>query len=427
MPIKKISKALKGAIASQKRVSTIVALDIGTENVKALICQPDGTGELTITGFGRSKQGLNDMKTGAIADIQAVVENCDKALRQAEQQSGDRAKNVVVGIAGELIKGITNSLKVERDDPEKPLDADELDGIVKIVQADAYDEAKHEVSLELGTKEVELKLVNSAIVSIKIDGYKVTNPISFQGKEVEVQLYTAFAPLVHIGAIEHVVRDLDLDLIAVAAEPFAVARGVVGDDVEASLNAILIDVGGGTTDIAVLRDGGLEGTSMFGIGGRSFTRVISRDLGVSFEEAETMKLGLSQGELKGDSKTKVVEALTKNINVWIEGIHLALAEFDWLDYLPSKILLCGGGSSLELLQDKLRQVDWQKGLAFSKIPDVQFIESTEVVGITDTTGGNMDHTTITAMGLARVGSDTTYGFSQSKKSVKGRVDGILAN
>ncbi len=73
--------------------------------------------------------------------------------------------------------------------------------------------------------------------------------------------------MIHIGAIERTTKELDLDLVAVAAEPFAVARAVVGNDVDNQLSAILIDVGGGTTDIAIVDDGGVEGTKMFGIGG----------------------------------------------------------------------------------------------------------------------------------------------------------------
>lgn len=65
---------------------------------------------------------------------------------------------------------------------------------------------------------------STALVSIHIDGYKVSNPIGFQGKDVSVQIYTAFAPMVHIGALERVAEDLALELVAVAAEPFAVSR-----------------------------------------------------------------------------------------------------------------------------------------------------------------------------------------------------------
>ena len=84
--------------------------------------------------------------------------------------------------------------------------------------------------------------------------------------------------MVHIGALEKVAEDLALDLVAVAAEPFAVSRSVLGTDSNSTFTAILADVGGGTTDIAVVNDGGVEGTRMFGIGGRSFTRTIMNEL-----------------------------------------------------------------------------------------------------------------------------------------------------
>ncbi len=83
--------------------------------------------------------------------------------------------------------------------------------------------------------------------------------------------------MIHIGALERTAQELDIDLLAVAAEPFAVSRSVIGDDPNATMSAILMDVGGGTTDIAVINDGGVQGTKMFGIGGRAYTRAVERD------------------------------------------------------------------------------------------------------------------------------------------------------
>ena len=231
--------------------------------------------------------------------------------------------------------------------------------------------------------------------------------------------------MVHIGAIERVVRDLDLDLVAVAAEPFAVARSVVGDDPNANISAVLIDVGGGTTDIAVLRDGGLEGTRMFGIGGRSFTRTIARDLGLEFADAEELKISLSSGDISEEQRHQVEASIKKTLGVWIQGVQLAMSEFDWLDYLPHKILLCGGGSSLELLREALKSKSWRKDLPFSKDPVTQLIEVADVAEIKDASGKLNDHTMITAMGLARVGNDT-LGFD-TNASVRGRISKVLEN
>jgi len=402
----------------------LIALDIGTEYIKALIGRVED-GEITIVGMGRAHQGLSDMQAGAVADIGAVVENCDSALNQAEQQAGVSARGAIIGIAGELVKGTTTTVRVARKQPDKALDMAEVERIIKLVQERAEAKAKQQLAWELGGKNIDVKLVNSALVGIEIDGYTVTNPIGFQGRDVVVQLYTAFAPLVHIGALERVAEQLDLDLLAVAAEPFAVARSVIGDDQTNTMSAILMDVGGGTTDIAVINDGGVQGTKMFGIGGRAYTRGVERDLAVDFDLAEKLKVALAQGKVPPKQVKNVENALRKTLDVWMSGVELALGEFTKLDHLPHKLLLCGGGSSLDMLMDRLHDADWHKKLPFTRKPVVQHIHPDQVVGITDETGKVTDHTFITAMGLLRVGLDTVQYNGTGASSVKEKIDRIL--
>lgn len=401
----------------------IVALDIGTEYVKALVARIDGEA-MEIVGVGRTHQRLSDMYSGAIADIAGVVRNCEDALVQAEDQAGVRATRVIIGIAGELVKGNTNTIRYRRPYPDRPLDDGEMELIINKVQERAAAKAQKQIALETGSDEVEVKLVNSALVSIHIDGYKVSNPIGFQGKDVAVQIYTAFAPMVHIGALERVADELSMELIAVAAEPFAVSRSVLGDDANSNFTAILIDVGGGTTDIAVVDDGGVEGTRMFGIGGRSFTRTIANELEVSFDKAEKLKVNLDDDRIKPSVKEEAEEALDKTVTVWSAGVALALGEFTAVDHLPNRILLCGGGSSLKQLVEALQGDDWHKDLPFTRKPSVHHIHPSEVIGITDKTGVITDHTFITAMGLLRVGYDTIIGGGDSE-SVKGKFDKLL--
>jgi cell division protein FtsA len=402
----------------------LVALDIGTEFVKALIGKVED-GQIEIIGVGRARQKLSDIQAGAIADIGGVVENCDDALNEAEKQAGVSVRSAIIGIAGELVKGTTTTVRVSRKQPEKSLDVAEVERIVKLVQERAEAKAKKQLAWELGGKNIDVRLVNSALVGIEIDGYPVTNPIGFQGRDVVVQLYTAFAPLIHIGALERVAEQLDLDLVAVAAEPFAVARSVIGDDQSASLSAILMDVGGGTTDIAVIDDGGVQGTKMFGIGGRAYTRGVERDLGVEFETAEQLKLGLSDNKVPQRQVPAVEAALGKILDVWMSGVELGLGEFTKLDHLPHRLLLCGGGSSLELLMNRLHDSDWYTHLPFTRKPIVQYINPDQVVGITDKTGKVTDHTFITAMGLLRVGLDTLQYSGGGGDSLEDRLDRIL--
>lgn len=402
----------------------LVGLDIGTEYVKALVAKVVDD-KLEVIGVGRAHQEQADMQAGAIADIGAVVRNCDEALSQAEQQSGVSARTAVIGIAGELVKGTTTTIRCTRKDADKPLDVPELERIISLVQNRAEERAKQQLAWELGGKEVEIRLVNSALVGIDIDGYRVTNPVGFQGKDVIVQLYTAFAPLIHIGALERTAQELDLDLLAVAAEPFAVARSVIGDDPNATMSAILMDVGGGTTDIAVINEGGVQGTKMFGIGGRAYTRTLERELGVDFVKAEELKLALSTGKLPQNKQVAAERLLSKTLNVWTDGVELALSEFDKLDHLPNRVLLCGGGSSLHLLMEKLSQSNWHKDLPFTRKPVVQHIKPSQVVGIEDKTGDVSDHTFITALGLLRVGLDTLQQDNRSANSVREKLDRML--
>lgn len=401
----------------------IVGLDIGTEFVKALIARVDHD-DIEIVGVGRTRQDVSDMHSGAIADIAGVVRNCEDALSQAEDEAGLQAKRAIIGIAGELVKGVTDTIRYRRPQPDRPLDEAEMEFIIQKVHERAQTKAQKQIALETGNQEVEVKLVNSALVSIHIDGYKVSNPIGFQGKDVAVQIYTAFAPMVHIGALERVADELALNLVAVAAEPYAVSRSVLGNDASSNFTAILADVGGGTTDIAVVNDGGVEGTKMFGIGGRSFTRTIEHELGLDYKAAEKLKVNLEHEQIKPKVRAAAEAAIDKTLEVWLSGVELALSDFDSLDHLPNRMLLCGGGASLAKLVDALEANDWYTDLPFTKRPRIQLITPEDVVGIKDLTKKASDHTFITAMGLLRVGYDT-IGTRATEDSLRDKLNRLV--
>ncbi len=390
--------------ARQPQAKYLLALDIGTEFVKALIGEIKGS-EIEIIGVGRQRQRLTDMQGGAVTDIRGVVENCDAALRMAEKMAGVVAKDVVIGIAGELVKGASTTVRYKRAASSEPIDMTELKKILDRVQYRAFERAREQLTWETGMKEIEVKLVNTAIVDVQIDGYRVTNPVGFQGRDVSIQLFNAFAPMVHLGALQSVARDLDLNLVNIAAEPFAVAKSVGAQD-SSEFSAIFIDIGGGTTDIALVNNGGVEGTKMFAIGGRSFTKRIAQVAGVSFEKAEEMKLAYSAGTIGVKAKKAVEEAVDSDIKVWLSGVELSLAEFDRVDHLPAKIMLCGGGTGLPQIVAALKGNDWYKNLPFARKPVISHISPSEVTRVIDKTGQLTSYADITPMGLANLGLDT---------------------
>jgi cell division protein FtsA len=406
---------LKSKAAKPDSRRFLVSLDIGTEFVKALVCEvKDGRAE--VIGVGRQRQRLTDMAGGAVTDIAGVVENCDSALRMAEEMSGVVAKDVVIGIAGELVKGATTTIRYKRSQPQVPIDLAELRKILDRVQFRAFDRAREQLTWETGQKDLDVQLVNTAIVDVQIDGYRVTNPVGFQGRDVSIQLFNAFAPMVHLGALQSVAADLDLNLVSIAAEPFAVAKSVGGQE-SGEFSAIFMDIGGGTTDIALVNNGGVEGAKMFAIGGRAFTKRIAQVAGVSFEKAEEMKLGYSAGTLNAKGVKSVQEAVLGDIEVWLSGVELSLSEFNKVDHLPSKILLCGGGTGLPEVMAVLKG-DWYKQLPFARKPSVSHISPTEVEKVIDKTGKLTSFADITPMGLANVGLDALAGGTTTDSLIR---------
>ena len=131
-----------------------------------------------------------------------------------------------------------------------------------------------------------------------------------------------------------------------------------------------------------------------GLDYRAYTRGIERDLSVDFDQAEELKVGLSTNKAPTQKRPAIEASLGKTADVWLGGIELALAEFTKLDHLPHRLFLCGGGSSLDLLMDRLEKTDWYKALPFTRKPTVNHIRPEQVAGITDLTGDVNDHTFI---------------------------------
>lgn len=390
-----------------------LALDIGTAVAKALVVKVDfknGRGE--IVGVGREPQQLGDMHSGAVSNIEGVVATADKAITKACEMAKAEPNQAVLGIAGELVKGAKTTVHYERLKPDSKITINELREIVGQVQKRAFAKVRKQLAWETGHSEIDVKLINAAVVDVHIDGYRITNPVGFQGKDVSIGIFNAYAPLIHLGALQTIAADLHLDLLSITAEPYAVARAVSEDADD--FGAIFIDIGGGTTDIAVVHKGGVEGTKMLAIGGRTFTKRLGEELGKSFVEAEKIKLRYSAGRLSPEGMVKVKEFLDSDIRVWLSGIELALSEFKNVDLLPSRIFLCGGGSLLPGIKEALLSPKWTDSLPFAKQPAVNHLRPKDVKDLRDKTRQLKDPTDITPMALASVavelaGEDTVVG------------------
>ena len=397
----------------------IAALDIGTEYAKALVVsvdrEDDGTLVGTVRGSGRQRQGLAHMQSGTVSDIDAVVANCRTAMDAAVAMAGRRPIAAVIGIAGELVKGTTSTLTTRREDARRPLDDAELERLVTRAQERALREAEERIRWESGLDRLDVRLVHAAIVEMTIDGYPVSNPIGFTGAQVELHLFNAFAPMVHLGALQSVANALGIDLLGVIAEPYAVATcldpGELGD-----AGAVFVDVGGGTTDVALVRGGGIGGTKMLALGGRAFTKGLAEALATSFGEAETVKLAAAD-----DARPEVGATLLEDARIWRSGVELMIGDLAGTDLLPGRILLCGGGADLPQVAAVLAEDGWWERLPFSRRPKVRLLRPDEVVGLRDATGTLVSRQDVTPLALAHQALILDAGASAVDRAMRGVV------
>ena len=394
---------LFGNISFGKDSNLVLALDIGTEVVKALIFRIEkSTKQGVVVGVGRVAQKVGNMQSGAVSDISGVIESSRQAIALAKQKAGiKRVEKSIIGIAGELVKGTTTTVHYERVNPEMHIGVPELKMIIQKVQEKALERIKRQLAWETGQNDIDVKLINAAVVDVRIDGYHVQSPVNFQGRSVSMSVFNAYAPMIHLGALQTIAGELDLELLSIAAEPYAVARSVEVEDM-LDFSAIFIDVGGGTTDIAVVRNGGLEGTKMFALGGRAFTKRLAQEFQLSFDVAEKMKLDYASGQLKPEEAEQVATLFADDCRIWLGGVELSLIEFAETDLLPSRIFLCGGGSALPGIKQALLTQEWAGTLPFSKPPQVSFLQPKDVVSIVDTTGELNNPQDMTPIGLAHL-------------------------
>lgn len=384
-----------------------LAVDIGTEFVKSAVFKVEDE-EVVILGYSRIKQKESSMYAAFIINLQAVIEACDKgigeAVAQAMQKEGEDfviPSDVIIGIAGELVHGVTIMVNVERDNPSSKITQREVDKFVEKVKKYTFSSTVEEISREMGLKASQVIEVNTAINSVYIDGIKVSNPLGYTGNELIYKVFSTFAPKIHLDSINQVTNALNLKLSKIVVEPYALAVGLQNMR-DPNANAIIIDVGGGTTDVALVSNGDIVGTKMFAIGGKVFTKRVQRELGVSYEEAEKIKIDYSNGAVDKDTDQKLTKAFEMDISTWLTGVEIALEGFQDVEEFPSQIYICGGGALLPEIQEGLLTYPWLQTLNFKKFPKVSFMFPNALNGVLDRTKSATLPMDVTPLALARM-------------------------
>lgn len=362
-----------------------LALDIGSEFAKAVIFSWDQE-KLNVLGYGKHAHNLSSFSEGIIKDLGQLIENCELAITQASLQAGVRPAEAVIGISGEQVKGFMTIVQFERSKPEVKISDKEMKGIIEKVQEVAYENSLEKFRQEVGKHNLEVKLVNAALTHIMLDGERVEDPLGVSGTRMQIGVFNAYAPLVQLSNLQKIASELGVEIMGIAAEPYTLAEAIIPED-DLSFEALIIDIGGSTTDVVVVQHQDVIGTKVFPLGGQAVTQEISQAFEIPYEEAEELKEKYSQKQLSDEAQVKKIgKAVDQALSFWKIGLKIALQEFQGTDYLPNKILVTGGGSQLPEVKEILEKLITEKDFPFSQKPVIEIITPQYFRQMTDQTG-----------------------------------------
>jgi cell division protein FtsA len=386
--------------------SNNIVLDIGTEVLKGMLFTTDSIG-VNIKKVSRIQQQEHAMKSGIIRNLDTVLENCKLCVEELTQDllEEEKPKNVIMGIAGEYIQGVSIVVNYQREENfENDVTEKEQERIIEKIKNRIEQGGKEDLSQRIGLKYEDIDILHITPTGTEIGGMPVNSLVGYKGKDVKLHFYASFAPKTYVSALKQVATNLNLKLLGIVAQPFAVARAFSGST-DSDFNAIFIDIGGGTTDVAVVEKGNITETKMYGFGGRVFTKEISKALNIEYRFAEQRKVKYSQKELTPELSKKIQTVCYNTAKLWMKTLKATFESCDDVDVFPSQIYLCGGGALLPEIKEVMLEFPWKKLLPFAVVPQIKIYTPEMLSSITDSSGKLKNVYDITPASLAKFAYD----------------------
>lgn len=251
-----------------------VGLDIGTTKIVAMIGRENEYGKLEILGLGKTKSlGVH---RGVVNNITQTIQSIQQAVQEAEMSSGLKIEDVVVGIAGQHIRSIQHSDYITRVNSDEVIDEDDIDALINQV---------HKLIMLPGEE-----ILHVLPQEYKIDGQaEIKEPIGMYGGRLEANFHVVVGQIASIRNIGRCVKNSGLGLAGITLEPLSSANAVLSQE-EKEAGVALIDIGGGTTDLAIFKDGIIRHTAVIPFGGNVITEDIKEGCSIIEKQAELLKV-----------------------------------------------------------------------------------------------------------------------------------------
>jgi len=328
----------------------IVGLDIGTTKIACIVGRKNEYGKIEILGFGKTES--IGVKRGVVANIENTVQSIKKAVELAEQKSGVEINVVNVGIAGQHIKSLQHRGNIMREDPDKEITATEIDRLTQNM---------YKLSMAPGEE-----IIDVIAQEYIIDGEGgIKQPIGMLGNTLEANFHIIIGQTAAAKNIFKCISRAGLETVNLILEPIASAESTLSEE-EKEAGVVLVDIGGGTTDIALFQDGIIRHTAVIPFGGDVVTEDVKEGCSIIIKHAEELKVKFGSALASENRDDEVVaipglrgrpakEITLKNLasiiqarmEEIIEQVYFEIKNSGFEKKLIAGIVLTGGGAQLK--------------------------------------------------------------------------------
>lgn len=334
----------------------VAAIDLGTTKIVTLIGRKNPNGKFQIVS--QSKTPSTGIKRGVVLNIEETVASIQRTVEEAQAQSGIILSDVFVGIAGQHIRSIKNRGYINRDNTESEITAEDVQKLIN----DMY-----KIPIEVG-EEILHVLPQDFIV----DNEPGVRPIGMMGRRLEANFHIVIGQTASAKNIEKCVNRVGLKVNDLILEPLASSEAVLTED-EKEAGVVLVDIGGGTTDVAMFYDGIVRHTAVIPFGGNVITNDIKEGCSILFRQAESLKVqfGSALGDMAPEDKIVTIPGISgrdpkeisfkslayiiqSRMEEIIDAVNYEIENSGYAEKLSAGIVLTGGGALLRHLSQLVK-------------------------------------------------------------------------
>lgn len=390
-------------LRDEAKEKLIFSLDIGTRTIIGIVGEYDKDENFKILAYSIKEHKKRNMYDGQIHDIEGVSNSVKEIVKELEAKIGESLKVVSIAAAGRALK--THRIKVGYTiDNSKEISKTDIETL----ELEAVQKAQNEINdLDLNRK-FKYYSIGYTIVEYYLDENRIENLEGHKGENIEVELLATFLPQIVVEGLYSVISRVGLEVGSITLEPIAAINVAIKKELRL-LNLALVDIGAGTSDIAITRDGQITSYAMTQTAGDEITERLAKEYLLDFNESEKLKIELSKKEehefidivgMKYNLSTdEIVESIIDVVGKIAKDISDKILEYN--GKTPNAVFLIGGSSQMPKLKEIIAE---ELGLPKERVSirDTSFIGNIE--GLEGLNGPDM----VTPIGIAIEGALHKY-------------------